>query len=82
MKTVYVCEYCGKEFADYNLCLDHEYDDHIKVRYARPVEYSGANAKYPTMVHVTLEDDTVLAFTYSHMVKSASKEVEEAEEVA
>jgi hypothetical protein len=62
--------------------LDHEDNDHIKVRYARPVEYSGANAKYPTTVHVTLEDDTVLAFTYSHMVKSASKEVEEAEEVA
>lgn len=82
MKTVYICEYCGMEFADYNLCLDHEYDDHIKVSYARPVEYSGANAKYPTTVHVTLEDDTVLAFTYSHMVKSASKEVEEAEEVA
>lgn len=77
MKTVYVCEYCGKEFADYNLCLDHEYDDHIKVRYARPVEYSGANTKYPTMVHVTLEDDTVLAFTYSHMVKPAEEEAEE-----
>jgi hypothetical protein len=82
VKTVYICDYCGLEFTNFSSCLDHEDNDHIKVSYARPVEYSGANAKYPTTVHVTLEDDTVLAFTYSHMVKSASKEVEEAEEVA
>jgi hypothetical protein len=82
VKTVYICDYCGLEFTNFRSCLDHEDNDHIKVRYASPVEYSGANTKYPTTVHVTLEDDTVLAFTYSHMVKSASKEVEEAEEVA
>ena len=75
MKTVYVCDHCGMEFEDYKACLDHEDKDHVKVSYAKPIEYNG---NYPSVVHAKMDDDAIIEYTYNRMVEPAN----EAEEVA
>lgn len=73
MKTVYVCEYCGLEFTNFDECFEHENKGHIKPYYTKPVRYSPENPTYPEVVRIEMSDGVVVEYTYSRIFKEAEE---------
>jgi len=69
MRTVYYCDMCGRSFDNYQECLKHEKDDHIKPRsYAEIESFFDSEARYPIYIYLTMTDGAVVEYNITSII--------------
>lgn len=76
MKTVYICEKCGKEFDCFEECMEHEYKYHQKPVWRMELEWYHAKQdiiderlrRYPCGIVLEMEDGAMVAYRVDKIV--------------
>lgn len=81
MKTIYICDLCGKQFNDWEECWDHEKNHITPEAYSvKPVSYISDNGEpvtYPMDINVPMTDGALIQYIFYKIVTPASQPVPE-----
>lgn len=73
MRTIYMCEKCGKEFSDWETCYDHETSHIIPVAYnVKATEYlyhdESIDVSYPWRIEVPMNNGITVKYAFDSII--------------